>query len=179
MLDSQVLSMTAEDERTSLRPTQMLSHAEYVALALFRQTVRRMCQDSEAAARKRGLTPQQHQTLLAIKAAEDDDRLSIGRLAERLGIRPHSAVELIDRLVQLRLVERKTDEQDHRRVRLSLTNRAQHTLDALADVHRRELQSLRPALEALLKDLETGRPDGAATMLREGIPGEQSLDRPE
>lgn len=153
-----------------VRPAGRVTQADYVALALFRRTVRRMCQESEASARQRGLTPQQHQALIAIKAAEGRQALNIGSLAERLGIRPHSTVELIDRLVQLRLVERRVDERDHRRVRVMLTQRAQFTLDGLSEVHLRELREMRPVLEALLRDLETGRPDGAGVMLRDGAP---------
>ncbi|HET6184782.1 MAG TPA: MarR family transcriptional regulator [Acetobacteraceae bacterium] len=144
-----------------------LELADYVTLAQFREAVRRLCRESEGAARRRGLTPQQHQALLSIKATEGGEALSIGRLAERLGIRPHSTVELVDRLVQLRLVERRPDTLDHRRVRVFLTQRAQSVLDGLAEVHLRELRDIRPALEVMLPRVErlSGAADGAATKL--------------
>jgi DNA-binding MarR family transcriptional regulator len=131
-----------------------LTHEDYEVLASFRQALRRIGSLSEQAARQRGLTPQQHQALLALKGAEGRQPLSIGGLAAALGIRPHSGVELVDRLVQLGLVERQTDQQDHRRVRVLLTERAQAELQALAAVHQRELREIRPALQGLLARFE-------------------------
>jgi DNA-binding MarR family transcriptional regulator len=79
---------------------------------------------SERAASETGLRPQQHQALLAIKGAPNQ-QVTIGILAERLGIRHNSAVELIDRLIMNGLVERRQNPSDRREVLVDLTNRAE------------------------------------------------------
>src|SRR5579859_1886698 len=77
-----------------------LSKADYEALAEFRWSLRHFLGFSEAAARAAGITPQQHQALLAIKGFPGRDKVSVGELAERLQIEHHSAVGLADRLVR-------------------------------------------------------------------------------
>ncbi|MEO6753630.1 MAG: helix-turn-helix domain-containing protein, partial [Chthoniobacteraceae bacterium] len=76
-----------------------LSKSQYEVLAAFRFALRRFLRFSEDAATAAGITPQQHQALLAIKGFPARDRVTVGELAERLQIRHHSAVGLIDRLV--------------------------------------------------------------------------------
>jgi DNA-binding MarR family transcriptional regulator len=130
--------------------TLSLTKADYQALAAFRRALRQFTAFSELAARRAGLTPQQHQALLAIKGAPGADTLVIGDLAHALLIRPHSAVELVDRLVQLGLAERREDPVDHRRVRIALTPRADSLLSELSTAHFKELRAIRPALLDLL-----------------------------
>jgi DNA-binding MarR family transcriptional regulator len=122
---------------TELR-TLSLTKADYEALAAFRRALRQFTAFSELAARRAGLTPQQHQALLTIKAAPGADTLIIGDLAQALMIRPHSAVELVDRLVQLGLAERREDPADHRRVRIALTPRADSILSEMSTAHFKE-----------------------------------------
>jgi DNA-binding MarR family transcriptional regulator len=86
------------------RPDQQ----DYRRLSEFRYLIRRFLEFSEAAAARAGLTPRQHQALLAIKGAQDSPA-TIGYLAERLRIRHHSAVELVDRLAEAGLIERWRD----------------------------------------------------------------------
>ncbi|HUJ98635.1 MAG TPA: helix-turn-helix domain-containing protein, partial [Stellaceae bacterium] len=81
-----------------------MSDAEYRLLAGFRHALRRFLRFSEAAAAEQGLTPQQHQALLAIRGAGSAGRLGVGGLAEQLQVRPHSAVGLASRLEALGLV---------------------------------------------------------------------------
>lgn len=95
---------------------------DYAALAEFRYQIRRFIHFSEAAARGLETEPQQHQLLLAAKAA---DSPTIGYLAERLQIRHHSAVELIDRMAASGLVERAHSTQDRRQVVVSLTEQGE------------------------------------------------------
>lgn len=123
---------------------------DYAALAAFRHALRRFTAFSEAQAHAAGLTPRQHQALLAIKGAPGPQPLSVGALATQLLIRPHSAVELVDRLVQLALVERREDPEDHRRAQLTLTERAETILRALSAAHAQELQAIHPTLIDLL-----------------------------
>ncbi|HEY5347214.1 MAG TPA: helix-turn-helix domain-containing protein, partial [Rhizomicrobium sp.] len=68
---------------------------DYRLLAEFRHLMRQFLAFSESAATKAGLAPQRHQALLAIKGF--GGALTIGELAERLSIRPNSAVGLVDR----------------------------------------------------------------------------------
>ncbi len=127
-----------------------LSKADYEALAAFRHALRRFAAFSDEAARRAGLTPQQHQALLAIRGAPGRDSLSVGEIAAHLLIRPHSAVELVDRLVELGHAERHPDPQDSRRVQVTLTARAKATLHELSAAHLEELAGIHSALKRLL-----------------------------
>src|SRR3569623_3425850 len=101
-----------------------VSDADYEALAAFRRGLRELLAFSEAQARAAGLTPQQHQALLAIRGAPARS-LSIGALADDLILKPHSALELSARLVAAGLVLRSTDPVGRRRVTRALTRQAQ------------------------------------------------------
>jgi DNA-binding MarR family transcriptional regulator len=114
-----------------------LTGADYRALAMFRHQLRQFLQFSEDAARQAGLHPRQHQALLAIKGFPG---ATVGNLAERLGILPHSAAGLVKRLASARLVRRVTDTKDRRRVLLTLTPAAERRLEKLTLAHRTELQ---------------------------------------
>jgi DNA-binding MarR family transcriptional regulator len=133
-----------------------LSQADYERLAEFRYVIRRFLGFSEQAAHAAGLTPRQHQALLAIKGFPAGQGASIQDLAERLCVRHHSAVELVDRLVEAGLVERVQDAADRRRVRLRLTEVANQRLAALSAIHLEELQRLRPALRDVLDAMGPG-----------------------
>jgi DNA-binding MarR family transcriptional regulator len=110
---------------------------------------------SETAARDAGLTPQQHQALLAIKGFSSAEPLSVGELAEFLLVRHHTAVELVDRMTRLRLLERIADEDDSRRILVKLTKKGEQKLRMLSKIHLQELQT---ASVALTKILQSFRP---------------------
>ncbi len=129
-----------------------LTDEDYRTLAAFRAALRRFLYFSEDAAKSAGLTPQQHQALLGIRAAKDA-AISIGELAEYLAIQPHSASELADRLVALGLVIREPDVKDRRMTKLRLTPAAEDALLSLSVTHRDELRTLRPLLSELLAKL--------------------------
>jgi DNA-binding MarR family transcriptional regulator len=76
--------------------------------------------------------------------------VTIGELAERLRIRHHSAVELVDRLGEAGLVSRDQDKDDHRRVLLGLTEHAEDRLAELWAAHLDELERIEPMLRRLL-----------------------------
>jgi DNA-binding MarR family transcriptional regulator len=133
-----------------------VSQEEYEALAAFRSTLRQFLAFSEAAATGAGLTPRQHQALLAVKGTAGPRGPAIGDLARRLGIRHHSAVGLVDRLVALRLLRRQTPGPDHRRVELLLTSRGSRALERLTEAHRDELRQVAPRLRTLLATIEEG-----------------------
>jgi DNA-binding MarR family transcriptional regulator len=132
-----------------------LRQSDFRLLAEFRFVLRRFMRFSEDAAAKVGLEPQQHQTLLVIKAYEGEGRPSIGHIAEQLGVRHHSAVGLVNRLVEAKLLTRTIDAVDRRRVNLGLTSKADRTLAALSSAHRDELRQMAPMLRATLSRLES------------------------
>ncbi|HVZ01889.1 MAG TPA: MarR family transcriptional regulator [Dongiaceae bacterium] len=130
------------------------SAADYRALASFRYTLRKFLAFSENAAKGVGLTPQQHQALLTIMGYPEPDAVTIGALAERLLLKHHSTVELVDRLTELELVKRVRDTADRRRVILRLTRKAQQLLSSLSAAHLEELRRFRPVFAALLERLD-------------------------
>ena len=132
-----------------------LSGADYETLAEFRYGLRQFLAFSEAAALAMGLTPQQHQVLLAIKGAPDTDSLSIKQIADHLLVRHHTAVGLIDRLVDLDMVTRTADSTDRRRILVPLTKTGQSTLHGLSAIHVAELRNIRPTLRKLLRHFDT------------------------
>jgi DNA-binding MarR family transcriptional regulator len=136
------------------RSRKSLTEADYRHLAEFRYLLRQFMAFSEDAARRARLSPQHHQALLAIRGF--GGRLTIGELAERLIIKPHSAVGLADRLVEAGLAVRHTDDNDRRRVELTLTSSASQKLDELSHSHREELKRLAPSLTPLLRSWITG-----------------------
>ena len=127
-----------------------LAKADYERLAEFRYLLRRFLDFSEQAAVEAGLTAQQHQALLAIKGFAGRDYATTGELAERLCIRHHSAVGLIDRLVSKALVTRRSGTDDRRQVLVELTPAAESLLAGLSAAHRDELERLAPLLQGLL-----------------------------
>jgi len=135
-----------------------LDVSEYRRLAEFRYLVRCFLAFSEAAAARAGLTPRQHQALLAIKGAPEDAVPTVGFLSERLRIQHHSAVELVDRLAEAGLITREHDLQDRRRVRLKLTGAAEARLDRLSASHVQELDRIQAALTELLNAGQPGHP---------------------
>lgn len=131
-----------------------LNDEEYRALAAFRHALRSFLHFSEAAAEAVGLTPQQHQALLAIRGARSSGRLTVGALAEQLLVRPHSAVGLVSRLAAENLVRREAGTRDRREVHVSLTAKAEGLLERLSRAHRDELRRIGPALKALLARID-------------------------
>ena len=126
-----------------------MTEGDYRALAEFRRALRDFLAFSEKAAARAGLTPAQHQALLAIRGMPAP--VAVGNLAAWLGVRHHSCVGLVDRLVALGLVRKAVDPADGRRVMLALTPRADRKLAALSAVHREELRRRAPALLAALR----------------------------
>ena len=132
------------------KPRPAISQADYQRLAEFRYLIRRFLEFSQVQANDAGLTPRQHQALLAIKGFPGGGPVTIGDLAERLRIRHHSAVELVNRLCEASLVARDQDKQDNRRVLLQLTERADDHLAELSAAHLDELSRIEPMLKRLL-----------------------------
>jgi DNA-binding MarR family transcriptional regulator len=128
--------------------------ADYRALAEFRYALRQFLAFSGEAAQGVGLTPQQHQALLVIIGAPEGQVVTVGFLAQRLLLKHHSTVELVDRLTELDLLKRQQDPRDRRKVLLALTPKARRLLSRLSTAHLEELRRIRPVFAALLERLE-------------------------
>lgn len=129
-----------------------LSRDQYAALADFRYRLRRFLAFSEAAAARAGLPSQQHQALLTLAGHRGRSPATVGLLAEQLLIAPHTAAELVARMVEAGLLTKTRGHEDRRRVELDLTPRAAELLETLTDAHLEELRHLGPALVAALGD---------------------------
>ena len=130
-----------------------ISKSDYETLAEFRYALRCFLHFSENAAETVGLTLQQHQALLFIIGYPGRERITIGELAERLQIRHHSAVGLVDRLEEQGLVERTPNEEDRRQVLIGLTGKGTRVLESLANIHREELRHMGPQLCSMLEQI--------------------------
>ena len=122
------------------------SHQRLQSLAEFRYTLRKFLNFSEQAALQANVHPQQHQLMLQIAGAPDGVETTISWVAERLGLRHHSVVELSKRCAEAGLVQRLQTNPDHRFVILRLTAGGEQALASLSDAHARELNELAPQL---------------------------------
>lgn len=134
-----------------------LSDDDYARLLGLRTGLRRFQRWSEQQAQAAGLTPAQHQLLLAIRGHQDPRGPTIGEVADYLLLRHHSTVELVDRADQARLVNRHRSEEDHRVVRLQLTPLGAKRLEELSALHLEELERLALRLPAAWQGLTIGR----------------------
>lgn len=141
----------AKKSRTTIKGRKRIpSQADYEALSQFRYLIRCFLEFSQNAAKAVGLPPRQHQALLAIKGYPGGGPVTIGDLAERLRLRHHTTVELVDRLSEAGLVERVLDPSDQRRVLLGLTDLAANRLAGLSAAHLDELSRIEPLLKQVL-----------------------------
>lgn len=133
--------------------TDDLSDDSYRTLARFRYALRRFQRFSEEAARSVGLTPAQHQLMLAVKGWDGPGDPTIGDLAEKLQLRHHSTVELLQRASTADLVRTIGDPRDGRIQRVVLTSRGGRLLASLSLTHRDELRRFRAEMTHLLDEL--------------------------
>ena len=131
-----------------------LKDDDYARLLAFRTDLRRFLHWSEQRAREVGLTPAQHQLLLAIRGHRGERGPTIGDAAESLLLRHHSAVELVDRAERAGLVTRSYDHDDRRQVRLALTRGGADCLERLSAQHVDELARLQKSLRPLVHGLD-------------------------
>jgi DNA-binding MarR family transcriptional regulator len=132
-------------------PVTRLTDGEYARLLAFRVELRRFLHWSEEQAATAGLTPAQHQLILAIRGHPDSRGPSVRELADYLRTRHHSAVQLIDRTEQLGLVTRHREVSNDRRiVRLTLTEAGEEKLAQLSTTHVEELQRLATLIHAVV-----------------------------
>ena len=131
---------------------EKITSAEYRALAELRYRIRHFLREGDTTAISEGLEPQQYQMLLAIRGLEEGELATVGTLAERLAIKHHSAVELIDRLEKRGFVKRLREKEDRRQVRVLLLSRGEK---ALAEVVKERISELRASGSALVGAIET------------------------
>jgi DNA-binding MarR family transcriptional regulator len=132
--------MTTRNSGATIEPTD----TDYAELLRFRDALRAFLHWSERRARAAGLTPAQHQLLLAVRGHDGDP--TIGEVADHLMLRHHSAVELVGRAERAGLLHRRSDECDHRIVRLGLTPDGESRLADLSAAHLDELHHLQSGL---------------------------------
>jgi DNA-binding MarR family transcriptional regulator len=132
-----------------------LDQRDYERLLAFRTGLRRFLYWSGQQAEAAGITPAQHQLLLAVRGHPDPRGPTVGNIAGYLLVRHHSAVELIDRAVTAGLVSRRADSEDARTVRIALTARGRERLERLAASHLEELGRLTSQLHTLWAGLDT------------------------
>jgi DNA-binding MarR family transcriptional regulator len=132
-----------------------ITPAEYRALAELRYRIRHFLREGDAKARTVGLEPQQYLMLLAIRGLPEGREATIQTLAERLALKHHSAVELVDRLETNGYVRRTRSRDDRRRVFVTLLPRGERLLEQVAQNRISELrtsgEALVGAIEALLE----------------------------
>lgn len=126
-------------------------------LAGFRRGMRQFLSASEKISRAAGVTPQQYQVLLAIKAA-DSSQLAMKDLAEELLLAPHAAVQLMDRLEKAGLAERRPSERDRRFVFVALTPSGDALINDLGERHLEEMLRQEPQLRSSLNRLRRMSP---------------------
>ena len=130
-----------------------LTESQYRSLAQFRHALRRFQRFSEEAARTAGLTPSQHQLLLAVRGFEGPSAPSMTEIGEALQLQLHSAGELVARAEANGLVERAPDAADRRRTLVHLTTEGNSKLEGLSFQHRDELRRFRREMNDVLREL--------------------------
>ena len=149
------MALSTGNKRRSSRSrktaTPRRAAVDYETIARFRYELRRFLAFSEIEANRAGLSAQQYQALMAIRGLSIREPMSIGDLAGYMLIRHHTAVELVDRMVRLKIISRSTDPSDRRRVLLELTGEGERRLRRLYRIHVHELRSLGPTLTKMLK----------------------------
>lgn len=155
------------------RPQRRFSDEDYRAILEFRTRLRRFLGWSGAQARQAGLTPAQHQLLLAVRGHPDPQGPTIGDLAAYLQLRHHSVVGLVDRAEAAGLVRRRDDAHDRRVARVQLEPEGEAALEHLTALHVAELRALAEGLS--LPDLpglaEATRPEGVDLAADDGRRG--------
>lgn len=137
------VAVATKDERAG--PVS-LTKQDFEALARFRFGIRRYLRFSEETVRSHGVTPQHYQLLLALKGFPDREWATVRELADRLQLRHHSVVELVNRAQGQGLVERAPHPDDARAVRVLLTGDGEQILTRLSALHRDELRRMNATL---------------------------------
>lgn len=137
---------------------KVITTPEYQALAELRYRIRKFVHEGDAVASAAGLEPQQYLLLLMIRGIPEGQEATVSNLAERLALKHHSVVELIDRLETRGYVRRNRSREDRRSVLVSLLPRGERMLEEVAQHRISELRATGAALvNAISSLLENGR----------------------
>jgi len=129
----------------------VLQPDDYAALAELRYLGRKFLRFSKDLLQQTaGLNSEQYEALLAVKAYPEKG-LTISQLSERLQVKHHSAVNIVDRLAEQRLVRRERGERDRRERHVALTEKGEKLIEQLAKVHYVELAKRR---DEMIKGLQ-------------------------
>lgn len=132
-----------------------LLHEDYQALAEFRYGMRKFLRFSkDELAQHARLTPEQYEAMLALRAFADERGLTVGRLSERLQVKHHTAVTLVNKLVERGVASRTHGTKDRREVYVRLTPEGTELLNKTAAVHRKEIRRRSADLMAALERLQ-------------------------
>ena len=143
-----------------------ITDGEYHALSELRYLIRRFLQEGDETARQAGLEPQQYLLLLAIRGLQTGQEISIRTLADRLALRHHSTVELIDRMEAHGFVRRTRGREDRRQVLVSLQPRGEKLLEKVVAQRIVELRSHGRALVESIRRLLESRSVAASPKRR-------------
>jgi DNA-binding MarR family transcriptional regulator len=124
----------------------------YQRLGAFRHALRKFLHFSEAACERAGITAQQYHALLVLRAAARGP-MTVNELAAQLVLKHNSAVGLVDRLAEQRLLVRRPARDDARKVHLALTPRGRRVIERLAAIHLAELSRAGGQIALLLQDI--------------------------
>ena len=136
---------------------ETITENEYRGLAELRHRLRRFLQEGDATARQAGLEPQQYLLLLAIRGLPQSQMATISRLADRLSLRHHSTVELIDRMEARGYIRRVRGREDRRQVLITLQPKGERLLEKVVAQRIIELRSHGRALVAAISALLESR----------------------
>lgn len=141
-------------KRSGVRVPTSMTDRQYRSLARFRHALRVFLRFSEVSAREVGLTPAQHQLLLAVRGWAGSSAPAVGDLAEMLQSKPHSTLELSRRAEEAGLVTLATAPEDRRRQLVELTDLGEERLAQLSVLHRDELRRFREEMHQILEELD-------------------------
>lgn len=130
-----------------------ITEDEYQALGELRYRIRRFLQEGDETAKQAGLEPQQYLLLLAVRGLPARQEATISVLADRLSLRHHSAVGLIDRMEARGYVKRIRGREDRRQVLVSLQPRGEKLLERVVEQRIIELRANGRALVAAISAL--------------------------
>jgi DNA-binding MarR family transcriptional regulator len=143
------------DDRRSLAVKNSLRTRDYIALGDFRYAMRRFLRFSmDLIAAQARLTPEQYEALLAIKASEQPDGVTVGEISERLQVRHHTAVSLLNKLEARKLALRRRTNADRRTVNVQLTKAGASLLSRLVLIHYSEIRRHAPDMISALRRLQ-------------------------
>jgi DNA-binding MarR family transcriptional regulator len=161
MLSIILIYISQYDILTKMAET--ITTSEYRALAELRYQLRLFLKEGDLTARQAGLEPQQYLLLLALRGLPEAEEATIRTLAQRLALKHHSTVELIDRMEAHGYVRRRRNRADRRRALVAVLPRGEKLLEQVARERISELRARGTALVKAIDALLERRRDSSGT----------------